>query len=93
MRNRCSFPAGAYKDPIRSGVTGWEHTYATRSFIGASGLGGGAGGIGFAGIAGAVEDGGVSMVAGAKALLGRSVSTECTPGGSQRNVWQRDNLA
>jgi hypothetical protein len=35
----------------------------------------------------------------AKALLGISVSTECTPGGSrprnvwQRDVWQRDNLA
>src|ERR1035437_10051981 len=70
MRNRCSFPAGAFSDQIRSEVTGSAHTYATRSSIGAPGLGRGAGGIGFAGIAGAVEGGGVSMAAGITGLPG-----------------------
>jgi hypothetical protein len=63
MRNRCSFPTAALSDQIKSEVTGREHMYSTRSFIGASRIGGG-GGIGFAGATGTTEGGGVSMAAG-----------------------------
>src|ERR1035437_124005 len=63
MRNRCSFPTAALSDQIKSEVTGREHTYATRSSSGASGLGRG-GGIGLACIAG----GGVTVAAGTKGL-------------------------
>jgi hypothetical protein len=66
-----TFPAAVFSDQIKSGVTGREYTYATRSFIGAPGLGSGDGGIGFAGIAGvagAVGGGGVTVAAGAIGL-------------------------